>query len=319
MTLHVAAPGKLILLGEYAVLGGVPALVAAVQRFARCTVESAPAVEVHAPGLTDTVLRTGETAPDGTDPWRYAREVLRRCEHAAPGRYTLDTSELSDVDGKLGLGSSAASTAVFVGGLAAAAGRPIVPEAVYREAVEVHSHVQGSGSGADVAASAHGGVFGYTIDGARTPVAWPASRPIRAVWSGQPASTPALVAAVRSVPGDTGVPLLLRIGAASRAGIDAVQAHDFAAVTARARETAAALEELGAHAGVALVTDVHRRLDSIARAHGAVCKPTGAGGGDLAWVVGPDEDAEQRAVTDMLAAGYRTYEFQIAPAGAAVV
>ena len=56
-------------------------------------------------------------------------------------------------------------------------------------------------------------------------------------------------------------------------------------------------------------------LDDIARSHGAVCKPTGAGGGDLAWVVGPDEGVERRTVTDMLAAGYRTYEFQIAPVG----
>jgi len=71
-----SAPGKLVLLGEYAVLDGAPALVMAVERY--CRVELAacepPACRVEAPQLDRAVMpldeqgRFIERGPDGDAP-----------------------------------------------------------------------------------------------------------------------------------------------------------------------------------------------------------------------------------------------------------
>lgn len=64
------------------------------------------------------------------------------------------------------------------------------------------------------------------------------------------------------------------------------------------------------------MTETHRALDAIARRSGAVVKPTGAGGGDLAWLCGPDPASEAAAGAALHAAGYSTFRFAIEARGA---
>lgn len=154
---HVLAPGKLVLVGEYAVLDGGGAVVAAVDRGVGCAVEEGEGVEV--PGGDDRFVRA---ALEGAPRWRY-----RFFDWNPPG-----------LREKAGFGGSAAATVAAT----VAAGFP------GERAVEVHHRVQGSGSGVDVFASLRGGVRRFP-DGAERPCP-----PMIAVWSGASASTGSRVA-----------------------------------------------------------------------------------------------------------------------------
>ena len=66
--IHVTAPGKLVLLGEYAVLDGAPSIVAAVDRGVSCEASASPTLTIETPGGDDRFVRaaieaclTGET------------------------------------------------------------------------------------------------------------------------------------------------------------------------------------------------------------------------------------------------------------------
>lgn len=148
----VIAPGKLVLLGEYAVLDGAPAIVAAVDRGVRCDVEAG-----------EGLLTPGDD--------RFVRAAL---EGAPRAFYRFsDANPVAGITGKPGFGGSAAATvaAVLAAGLPAAS------------AFAIHERVQGGGSGIDVFASIHGGVRRFP-DG--LPLACP---PMSVVWSGQSAAT----------------------------------------------------------------------------------------------------------------------------------
>lgn len=153
----VLAPGKLVLVGEYAVVDGVPAVVIAIDRGVRCRVRP-----VEGP------LRI--TTPDGD-----SRFVAPALEGAPPAHYAFDAWNPVELPGKPGFGGSAAACVAAC----VAAGRPAT------DAVAIHHRVQGSGSGIDVLASIHGGM-GCTGHGR-----WEALPPVlpAVVYSGRSART----------------------------------------------------------------------------------------------------------------------------------
>ncbi len=158
----VIAPGKLVVVGEYGVLDGAGAIVAAVNRGVRCVVTAGDAVET----------------PKGDD--RFVRAALL----GAPARrYTFTDDNPVDLPSKPGFGGSAAAT------VAACLAGGFEPERAY----PVHAEVQrtaggGGGSGVDVFASIHGGVRQFP-DGHVVP-----HGVFVAVWSGASASTGSRVA-----------------------------------------------------------------------------------------------------------------------------
>src|SRR5690606_5262681 len=133
------APGKVVVAGEYAVLDGAPAVVAAVDLGVSVTFEAGP------PGIV---------TPDGDT--RFVAPALAAVD-APAGRYAFAARGGPDLPGKPGLGGSAAATAVAVHAGLALRGAPADPDVVFPVASEVHHRVQGSGSGIDVAASTYGG------------------------------------------------------------------------------------------------------------------------------------------------------------------
>ncbi|MED5372285.1 MAG: hypothetical protein VX899_14795 [Myxococcota bacterium] len=263
MPFEVRAPGKLFVLGEYAVTDGAPALVLAVDRGVRCSV---------APG--DALLTPGDD--------RFARAALEAV--GAPARtYRFSNWNPPKLRSKAGFGGSAAAcTAGVIAGTLAAGGP--VDEALCELAVRTHQRVQGSGSGMDVRASFHGGLRWY--EGAQVGAPEPVLA-VTAVYSGSSASTGPRVVRYKAWSGRE--PFVDQ----SRALKGLWQEDPLAAM----REGLRLLTHMSRQAGVAYLTPGLERIIALATEHGGAAKPSGAGGGDVAvaWVPDPDARASFEA------------------------
>jgi mevalonate kinase len=293
------APGKLFVLGEYAVLDGCPAVVAAVDRHVevtlRCTRSST--VRITAPGFCEPLEFSAGAPPVPSDALRFVLAAYRAAyERALPeippvGMDIRVVSRLATADGvHSGLGSSAAVTVAAVAALFAAADReaPLSEwrDAVFATALDAHRMAQGGiGSGADVAASVYGGTLAFEPRAAQlprvTPLALPADATLLAAWSGDSASTPELVKHYLAMRNGTQAARAAFVATSRQCVAQFVSQLGRGVVPLDALDAnGAALEQLGATLGVSLVTPRLHEIVTIARAHGAGAKVSGAGGGD---------------------------------------
>lgn len=299
--LSTTAPGKVIIAGEYAVLSGHPALVAAVNRRVVATAAQTFAEHPAAKAIAKMPVRTGSVFVDAAIDALCRRFGETDVAPQTVATASFDSSALTAGDGqKLGLGSSAAVTVAALALGLFARGEEMTADALLAFCIEVHADAQAPlgarGSGADVAAAVHGGILRYTAPGAGraasvAPARWPAGLIPIWVWTGQAASTAKLVAAVAAHA--TADPrghtrLIDDIATAADALAAATDAGAaLAAVTAAQR----ALSRLGEAARAPLETDEIRELIALAGKFGGAAKSTGAGGGDLALALFSDRDA----------------------------
>lgn len=162
MSLHKAsAPGSLMLLGEYAVLEGGSALVAAVNH--RMSVSLVPRGDTKINissqlGELQFELACIEVQP----PFQFVTAALKKYQSRLPSGCDITIkSEFSD---KIGFASSAAVTVAMVSVLHDWLGLSITKQELILEAREIVREVQGMGSGADVAACVLGGVVAYCAE-----------------------------------------------------------------------------------------------------------------------------------------------------------
>lgn len=333
MTSIVAsAPGKLVLLGEYAVLEGAPALVLAVDRRARVTLAPAgtdcweiisPTLGLHA----RLQLRDGNPAWLGGVPAELAwiGILLARYPQVAgmPCRIELDSDAFqldhAGAHTKLGLGSSAALVVALLGALHAHAS--LAPPTL-DEAIAAHRAIQhGHGSGVDIAASLAGGLsrFEWIGDAAHiTPGHLPDGLRWCCVYSGRPASTRAMlgiVAGWRERDPTAFAQHARELATISSRGIDAMTANDAAAFLSSLHDYAGALARFGEAAGADIASREHRAIAAIAADCGCVYKSCGAGGGDVG-VTFAVEDVRLRAFAGRVAqAGYPVIGLEADPLG----
>ena len=282
MRVRVEAPGKIVLVGEYAVLDGAPAVVAAVDRGVVCQAVAAAERSVH--------------TPDGDD--RFVSAALDAVD-APPGEYRFSAWNPTSTASKAGLGGSAAATVAAIVAARALAGAPHAPDVVHPIAHRVHHAVQGSGSGIDVAASVHGGVLRFE-GGAVT--ALDAPLPV-AVFAGSSARTGPRVQQYLRLSGRDG------FVQASRRAVERFAADPLGAI-ADARD---ALDAMTARAGIDYWTDGLRRIVHLAARHGGEAKPSGAGGGDSAIALFADDTARSSFVTACREAGLVVIPTRLAP------
>lgn len=218
-----------MLMGEHAVLHGKQALVCAVSDSMRVMLK--PREDDRIRIFSDLgAYETDIRRIDIKAPFRFVLTSAAQFRDRLPAGFELDIE--SDFSDGVGYGSSAAVTLGTQAVLSAWQGEPTDPDTLFTKSLAVVRAVQGRGSGADVAASAFGGIVAYRMD----PVAIEKLgriHPITVVYSGYKKPTvqvieeveasrirhPALFAALFDL-----------IDAAAREAVEAIRHEDWAAL-----------------------------------------------------------------------------------------
>lgn len=276
-----SAPGKALLCGEYAVLEGAPALVAAVDR--RVSVAWTDEPLAMTPEVEATLAR--------------ARAAVGN----VPGSLSLDRGDLHQGRIKLGLGSSAAAAAAAAAAVFASQGldlgEPETLQRLFTCALQGHASIAPQGSGVDVAASTFGGFVRFVRQGDQIQtraLPCPKELQIRLVWTGHAARTSELVGKVKELHRSN--PSLYsncmkRLAELSDRFAAAFEAGDAATVVAEAAAYSRAMAALGDAAQAPILDSRLARAAELAGRFSGSAKPCGAGGGDVAIAFFVDPEA----------------------------
>jgi phosphomevalonate kinase len=272
----VVAPGKIFLVGEYAVLDGGVAVLAAVSRYA---------VAQYVPG-TEPQSAVVDQAVQGS------LAAIGEASAALPaGSVMVDTDAFCQGRFKVGLGSSAATAVATVGAVFESAGLSVegMQHQVFATADAAHRAAQGGvGSGADVAAAVYGGFIKFVRPAEGSPVIEPVVVPaglhLVVFWTGESADTRELVESVRAYARMAPSSYRMLMGALRTTGerfVGELGAGRATGAVVAAGRYGRQLAELGKAAGVKIVTEAFERAAALARELGGDAKPSGAGGGDV--------------------------------------
>ena len=255
----VRVPGKLMLLGEYAVLAGSRAMVSSVNRYA--TVQWSP--RPKKPSLVLSLVA------DACDYSKYEDRIM------------VDTRNFYRADGqKLGIGSSAAvavGTSVFL--------RQQLDSFALESALDGHRKASnGIGSGVDLASVFHGGVIATSVQPSAIEQlsSFFEDLHLAVFYLEKSASTKSMVS--RCQRSEQWQSLTNEMTSVSRAGIKAYKSRQSGDFMQSVQEYGDLMRSLGKAANVPIYTTQMERLSRCAKRHGGVSKPSGAGGGDVALV-----------------------------------
>lgn len=320
MTIKV--PGKLMIAGEYAILEAYQrSIVMAVDRFVYATIKSSNENLISLPKLNLenlTWIIKDEKIHIVTDDKRVnfvenAMNIAYRyvIEQRQPfTKFDLSiNSELDDESGiKYGLGSSAAVVTAVVKAVLEKHKMDYTPKLLFKLAAIAHVQSQGSGSGADVAASSFGGMVAYTSFQAEwlkkeinsptsvtglvekdwpffsiEPTSLPDDIHMMVGWTGNPASTKDFIKQInklKDINQDSYEKFIRQSSEAVDLIMEGIKAKDSRLVLNGVISNRKALADLGAHAEASIETPLLKKLSDIAEQHGGAGKPSGAGGGD---------------------------------------
>jgi len=320
------APGKLVALGEYAVLDGAPALVLAVDRYCEASLGASEDgrchLETRAPDAHTWTFRVGE--PAGVP----LVDLICAPSAAPAWRGTLDSQAFFSGATKLGLGSSAAALCAWAGAWSAYArsAGSAEPAPSLERLMALHRHFQGgSGSGLDIAASLLGGAIEFQLAAASVPrvgsVRMPNSVGFAGIFAGRSASTPELLARYRAWSADhpkQAAEAQRRLRSIAEDGCAAARGDDADAFLKAITDYGRGLQNLGVAIGAQIVTAEHRQIGAQAEHYGVAYKVSGAGGGDLGIAFAADLQALEAFKTSVASDGFQVVDFSLAERGLVV-
>lgn len=270
--------GKIILLGEHAVVYGYPALAAALDR----GVTIAP-VATPAGGPLRLELRVWNVAVAAGDDHPVARSLAAIADALGAGRPPLSLIGDAQIPPGAGLGSSAALAVAIARAVLTHLQQPLDAGALTRAAGASEALVHGRPSGVDVALAIAGGVGVFRRSSGLLPLTRVTPLRVLVGPSGAPRSTAAMIDRVAETTGGRADDARLReLGALTDTAAAALLAGDRAALGAAMNRAHGLLADLG------VSTPALDALCEAARAAGADgAKLTGAGGGGAVIAVAP--------------------------------
>jgi mevalonate kinase len=298
---RASAPGKVLLLGEHAVVYGHPALAAALQRGVRIELTESP----------DASIEVG--SPAGISPPAELLEAALEMAATigAPSRFRAVIE--TELPLGAGLGSSAAVGVALARALSQFAGRPCPDERATELALGFERHFHGAPSGVDPAISASGGVILFRrgeppqIARVRARVRVFLCVALTGIVRGT-RSTVLPLSERRAARPDLYDPMLASLGELARGGATTLERGDLRDLGARFDEAQQLLAVLGVSCPE--LDDLVRLLRK-ATALGA--KLTGAGGGGAALGLARDREHAEALSAAVAAAGLESFVAEIGP------
>ncbi len=303
MPFTAAASGKIILLGEHAVVYGAPALAAGIDRGATATAELCPDGHESCLALGSTSVRP-DLDPGNAGVARAFAALLGDLRAGLPLPPLAIGAEL-DLPPGTGLGSSAALGVAVARAALLAAGRPAGDAEVIARADAWERVFHGNPSGIDTMAAAVGGCFRFTrADGARS------IRPARDLvlcvgLTGVSTSTREMVEGVARLRARK--PEMVDRAVA---GITSLVENAALAIEAGDLSAVGKLMDLNQMilAGLMLSTEAIEDLCGLARKAQALgAKLTGKGGGGSVLALAEDEGGAERVLAAWRDAGYKGF------------
>lgn len=191
----VAVPGSLMLFGEHAVLHGKQAIVVAINQYIKINLvpNSGQKIEIISTAFGKYVVTLAKFKI--IKPYDYVLTAIKQYLPKISSGFTLHID--SEFPPDIGFGSSAAVTVATLSVLHLwLSSKPINHMKLYREGIAVVRAVQGSGSGADVAASVFGGVISYKMRPIMIKKLNHVALPLSVIYSGSKMVTAKVVAQV---------------------------------------------------------------------------------------------------------------------------
>jgi mevalonate kinase len=175
--IRTSAPGKLLLLGDYAVVYGYPCLVTAVNKRLNVSVDLIDAEEDDI--ITPQVKES-----------RFVLETIAYIKEKFSIKKNVRISTQGDFSHQVGLGSSSAVTVATAEALNRLFQLGLTKKDIFEISYTVNLLIQGVGSGFDIAAATFGGTLEYVKGGTTLNQLSLASLPLVVGYSGIKADTP---------------------------------------------------------------------------------------------------------------------------------
>lgn len=281
--------------------------------------------------------------------------MLIACRYLEEQSISLDpftlkvNSELDDDSGiKYGLGSSAAVvTAVITAILNKHLTESPSPMLIFKLAAISHVKTQGNGSGADIAASAYGGILQYSSFQAEwlldelkktkllttivkkdweyltiKQIEFPINLSMCIGWTGQPASTARLVdeiLALKEKNPDQFQQFLTNSKRAVETILGSVKEESVSGLLEGIKQNRRCLATVGEIAGVEIETPLLKKLADIAEQFDGAGKLSGAGGGDCGIAFIPSTKKIDQLLSAWKSVGIKPLDIKVSSQGAKVL
>ncbi len=325
-TIVSSAPGKVVLWGEYAVLDGSPAAVAAIDRYAksRLIIKSEnhdAGWAIQSTGVTN--LNLVETIEELSTNPLYQDHIISHIllELAKVIDWSmleqnlfvqLDTTDFEENQKKLGIGSSAA---ICVSTYAAFCKLADIKPSL-ATALSIHQNLQNNtGSGLDISAAWYGGILKFQ-SGLSEPFKLLESGDWRFFYSGRPSKTQSQLVKFRSWLETSPVEPLSNLKSASSRLFECQSGSE---IVKYMPAYADALRELDRRGNLGIYSSEHDIMHKLASETKVAYKPCGAGGGDLGAAISDDPEAMQRFSIKARAHGFTEMKFNISEHGVHVI
>lgn len=282
----VSAPGKLMILGEHAVVFGAPCIVTAVgQRLSVTIDKSEKGLVIDAPQVKET---------------KFVDAAIAKFFSEAGSKITdrnLKLTIKSEFSQRVGFGSSSAVSVATLKALSLYYQTPLTDPQIFDLAYRVTLDIQGVGSGFDIAAATFGGTLYFVKDGV-TIEPLPDHLPLIIGYTGVKADTPTLVRQVGQFKGkypEKVGRIFSAIGKLVNQGREAIVAKDWERLGKLMDFDQEYLRDLG------VSTEKLEALISAAKKAGSYgAKLSGAGGGDcmIALVTSEKRQVISRAIQE---------------------